>query len=288
MNQRTFSAIVLFALVMALGSAAFVTQRASAACYDNQKQPVPCPQQPNDKKKKPVPTDTATITPSPQPTKEAGSVSAAVVVTPDAQQLALLCAQLPAVQGSNGGPNALNATGPGGGPGAPVTPPNTAGFSGFELGGGGLLLGVLIGLLVPAVLRGFNGGIFRGADVNGDGRSGNSAGFDIFTTPGDAKGAAGTWDKHGEAGMDDWERGGGGVWQKGQDAALNYSKQGDAGLQDLHQKASGDTFDKDAKAGYFKQDGAGMGDGSVHNMNNQFQKGSDAGITDGSSFTGGV
>ena len=287
MKKRVLAISALFAIVMACFSAAAVTQRASAACYDQNKQPVPCPQQPNEKKKKPTPTDQPTTVPTPTvtTTREA-SAPVTVLVTPDASQLALLCASLPAAVGGNGLPNAG-----GSGPAAPgsdagvtiaVTPPNTSGFSGFELGGGGLLVGILIGLLLPAILKGGLAppppGIIGPVDDK----------FAKISDLGNEKIDGGSFAKQGAAGMDDWERGGG------------FDKRGEAGMQDFHQKVSGfqkqtdagnvkldgGNFDKDAKASYPKQDGAGMGDGSVHNMDNQFAKGMDAGPGGGPNISG--
>jgi hypothetical protein len=352
MKQRTFSMILLFAFVLALGSAAFVSQRASAACYDSSKNPVPCPPDPNRAKKLATAVPPSVNNQVPQPTTQAPvSVQSVVVATPNASQLAALCAQLPAVQGGSTGPSGNNTVGGGGGPGQPGsttggTPPSqtSAGFIWFELGGA-LLGGILIGLLLPAVRR----------RVNGDGRGwsgpittpgGNSAGFDVFTQQsGKVFPKMGSsnfpklngdgFPKQGEAGFEEWAQGGGvggqgeaaaavDMFQKGSpnvgyqgegnkidggssdkrgEAGLNYSKQGEAGMddwerggsfdkrgeagfQDLHQKASGGTFDKDAKTGFLKQGGAQWGDGSVHNMDNQFQKGSDAHITDGTSING--
>jgi len=177
-------------------------------------------------------------------------------------------------------------------------------------GDGRGLIGLLRGGIGGPDRAGYNGD----GNFNGDGRSQLSAKIFAKIDGGgfDKQGEAGlNYSKQGNAGMDDWERGGsvgaqgeaaaavdmfhkadsasaagGNTWSQKGEASLNYSKQGDAGFQDLHQKAGGGSFDKDAKAGYLKQDGTSMGDGSVHNMDSQFQKGSDAGITDGSSFTG--
>jgi hypothetical protein len=301
MKHRAFSMTLLFALALALGSAAFVSQKASAACYDSLKNPVPCPQQPNDKKKKPTPTDVP-ATPTATATKEPSSQSI-VVGTPDASQSAELCASLPAVQGANGGSNLTNATGPGGGPGAPapVTPPNTAGFSGFELGAGGLLVGVLIGLLLPAVLKGgLLPAVSRG--YTGDG---NFTG--PITSPGDDKFTGGVFDKRGEAGLnyskrgeagfEEWAQGGSSTGQGEAAAVVDMFQKGSPFIKIEGESANklggafekpdaGLNFDKDAKTGYLKQGGAGMGDGSVHNMDNQFQKRSDAHITVGTSLNG--
>ena len=150
MKARTLSPTALLSIVLALGSAALLSQKASAACYDQNKQPVPCPQQPNEKNKKPTPTDQPTKVPTPTvtATKEA-SAPVTVLVTPDASQLALFCASFPAAANTNPSPG--SSAGAGSAP--PALPSSDLGIGPFEFAGGGLLGGVLISLLVPAVLR---------------------------------------------------------------------------------------------------------------------------------------
>jgi hypothetical protein len=119
--------------------------------YDSNKQPIPCPKKKPNYLNTPKPvyptrtaTPTATYTPSPAPTdtpSPAPQPGAANSTT--AGSLFLIS------QGSGAGCQNNLDTGPNGG-GSPISP--------ILLGGGGLLAGILIGLLLPAVQRGLTGG----------------------------------------------------------------------------------------------------------------------------------
>lgn len=261
MKHRSLAFVVLLSLVFGFAASMMVTQRASAACYDALKNEIPCPKE----QKKAPPTPYPTKTPVP-PTNAPVAVQSIVIATPNPDQLKAYCAGLVPPAGANGGaPGSTGntATGPGGGAGSNGLIGNGgAGFLGpITMGIGGLLVGVLIGLLLPAVMRKVNG---DGRGIVGPDRNGN-AGFDIFTNAGDKWHKADKWDKdmsggYGKMGDIKMQTGG-------------YSKQGEAGAAvDMFQKASpgsvgggGGPAQKldDAGLNYSKQGGASMGDASV-------------------------
>jgi hypothetical protein len=110
--------------------------------YDTKtKAPIPCPKRKPDKSSTPkpvpatqTPTPTATDTPAPQPGALNSTTAGALLLIS---------------HGSVAGCQDNLDTGPNGG-GSPISP--------ILLGGGGLLAGILIGLLLPAVQRGLTGG----------------------------------------------------------------------------------------------------------------------------------
>src|SRR5512135_1458996 len=133
MNTRRFAVTTILGLALALASAVLMSKPAAAKCYDQQKQPIPCPKT-DYQVKQPTATDApkATDTPTPQLLSQQG-----IVVTPDAAQLAILCANLPG--GSTSSAGGLGNPSPN----TPPAPPQP-GLSPFLLGGGGLLGGILI------------------------------------------------------------------------------------------------------------------------------------------------
>jgi hypothetical protein len=143
-----------------------VTHVAYAQCGPNKQDPCPPAPDKENKDKKAKPTATDVPTPTDTPTSEPPPVIIqTVVVTPDAKQLALMCAGLPGSPNGGTGPNAGNPE-----PNAPRILPFMDSLGGQIIGVLiGLLTGILIGLLLPAVLRGQRlspGGIIA---VNRDG-----------------------------------------------------------------------------------------------------------------------
>ena len=152
MKSQTILMVAIIGLM--LGFALLPQHGAQAkTCYDSSKNPIPCGQSNyvmTQQAKKaagpsstPVPpTETPTQTPPPTPTDTPAPPAS---ITPQAS--ALVAQPVPSACPK---PAAGVASGPG------IAPPNNPiGLSLFPwiLGGGGLLGGILIGLLVPAVLK---------------------------------------------------------------------------------------------------------------------------------------
>lgn len=269
MKPRSLAFVVLLSLVFGFASSLVVAQRASAACYDQQKNEVPCPK---DDKKKP-PTAVPTKVP-PTPTNAPVAVQSIVIATPNADQLKTYCASFAAPAANSPTGSQGSTTGPGTGGNGGLIGNGGAGFTGpITFGGGGLLVGILIGLLVPAVRNRWNG----------DGRSFTGGVF----APTDDKFGSSPTDKQGQAAALFIKHGGSPTDKVGEVAT--FLKQ-----DPMSQKLSGGSFDKDDEAGlnYSK-----LGDGSVrpsgeagmqdfHNSAGQFQKGMDTKFNGDGNYTG--
>lgn len=178
MKIRILSGSIMAAIVLAMAAAAMVNQRASAACTNVDGLPVPCPPG-ADKTRKP----TATPLPTPVP-----PTATAAACSPTAAQLAALC---PGWPGSTGGltssdappgpqsmppgPPGVPSSNPPDGPNGVLFPFRTVEFT----GAGGLLVGILIGLLLPAVnsalkYRRKGSNEFTGAGAGGAGNADNA------------------------------------------------------------------------------------------------------------------
>ncbi len=157
MKKQTLAIYLSLSVTLGLGLAAIVAQSAAAQCFNAQQQPVSCPG--GDKQKKPKPTTIPSVAPSGTPQ------GVTVMVTPNAAQLQVLCANLPAAGGATGslpggaaGSSPLGSAGsPAGLGSSPAASTNLAGSVLFESGGGGFVLGVLVALFVPGILRGIGG-----------------------------------------------------------------------------------------------------------------------------------
>ena len=156
MKSQTILIIAILGLIFGL---ALLPQHAAQAktCYDSSKNPIPCPlsnylmtqqaKKAADLAATPVPhTATPTQVPPPTPT------DTPVPPASDTPQTSALVAQ--PVPSACPNPAAGVASGPGI---APSGKPIGSSLFPWILGGGGLLGGILIGLLVPAVLKQFAG-----------------------------------------------------------------------------------------------------------------------------------
>jgi hypothetical protein len=164
--------MMLLALAISITAAALVSQSASAKCGGINDPP--CPDR--DKKVKPTATDVPTETPTPE--QNAQPIIQTVVVTPDADQLALLCANVVPPPGGGNGSGAGNPNPPE--PTAPRILPFIEGWGGpWSVGIIGVLTGILIGLLLPAIMRGFAGrqGANLGRALPGDQLGGSADKF---------------------------------------------------------------------------------------------------------------
>lgn len=154
--------IFLFVIISLVFMLTFVPQQAAQAktCYDQNKQPFPCPKSnylqtqqaakqaansisSTDTPIPPTETSLATLTNTPLPTFTNAPLPTPTN-TPPVQQAA------PVVQAVCPSPAASPANSPG------ITPPGSANaltLSPWLLSGGGMLGGILIGLLVPTVLK---------------------------------------------------------------------------------------------------------------------------------------
>jgi hypothetical protein len=165
MKLRNYSFIALSGLTLALGLTVLISQSAAAQCVDAAGSPVSCP--PNNKKKRPTQTPVTALNPAPtatESTQPSGGQPAAC--QPSADQLASLCAALPGA-GQPPSPNAGGNSGPSSNLPSPDiregAQPHMFTLTELELGGGGgLLAGVLLGLLLPAI-RGAISGNGKGA-----------------------------------------------------------------------------------------------------------------------------
>jgi hypothetical protein len=151
MRRTAVPFVIALSLLMATAASAVVTHVAYAQCGPNNQYPCPPAPDKENKDKKAKPTATDVPTPTDTPTSEPPPVIIqTVVVTPDAKQLALMCAGLPGSPNGGTGPNAGNPE-----PNAPRILPFMDSLGGQIIGVLiGLLTGILIGLLLPAVLRG--------------------------------------------------------------------------------------------------------------------------------------
>ncbi|HEY5982513.1 MAG TPA: hypothetical protein VIU38_03510 [Anaerolineales bacterium] len=147
MRTRPYALIILLGVALATASAAVLTTAALAECRDPDGNVVPCDKESRTTRATATepPTATALPTPTEPPTPTA---VAAACVTPDADQLAMLCASLPAAGGSSTIPGAVDSS-----PQVPSPPP----ISPLLIGALGLGLGVVIGLGLPAIQRGMAG-----------------------------------------------------------------------------------------------------------------------------------
>lgn len=149
MKLRNLALVVFLGLLLALAVAAPVGANAPAQCGPNN--PSACEPPAQETEKKP----TATDLPTKVPTETAVPVSQMQAQsTPDAEELAILCANLPVSSSGIAGVDSGNPAPVPESPPVPTAPP----FSPWLPGGGGLLLGILIGMLLPAVSRAISGG----------------------------------------------------------------------------------------------------------------------------------
>lgn len=265
MRSRSLSLVSIGALFLAFTAILSSSLKAQAlTCYDNSQKPpvpIPCPKsnyknptQPVYPTKPPTPTATAVSAVPPAPLSVVNANPNLYPVNPT---------PVACVNSSNTGSG--NGQFTGGTGGSPFFP--------YMLGGGGLFLGILIGLLLPAVRNAFGGGggigkwpgpVTQGSDPS---KKHDEAGVVIAIQPGEA----------------------------GSDFYKPHTAFGDGSVQKLDVGPGGGPHTTQDEAGaavdmFHKDENAGFGDGSVHPSNDDaaalFIKRGGAGITDGASLSG--
>jgi hypothetical protein len=157
MKTQRYAFAALLAIMIAIAGVVTVTESTSAqGCTDARGNDIPCEEK--ERKVRPTVTDI----PSPTPVDTPTPVPLVICTTPDAAELALLCSNL---RGSDAGDtNTEPIIDPVDAPSDdelttnPAPPEDEPPFWAWLLGGGGLLIGLAAGQLLPPFLRGFPGG----------------------------------------------------------------------------------------------------------------------------------